>query len=98
VLLLGAAASTASISPLLTVVLVVVSIVAITFFLVRVLGVLADVVMAIKALRTNWGAADHFLRRGKGRREVAVLALARTVSVNAAGSGPKPEQSRSLFD
>jgi hypothetical protein len=38
------------------------------FLLVRVVAILVDVAMAIKALLTNSGAADSILRRNNGRR------------------------------
>jgi hypothetical protein len=65
----GAAASTAGTSALAPVVLGVLAILAIIFLLVRLLTVFSDVVMAIKALLTNSGAADSILRPNKDRRK-----------------------------
>jgi hypothetical protein len=68
VLLPGAAETTAGTSALPAVALGVVAVVAIIFLLVRFLAVLADVVMAIKALLTKSGSAASILPRNKGRR------------------------------
>jgi hypothetical protein len=65
-LISGAAALTAGTSVFLAVVLGVVAVAAIMFFLVRVLGALNYVVMAIKSLVMNSGAAYHILRSEKG--------------------------------
>lgn len=61
--------SIAGTSALAGVALGVVAIVAIIFLLVRVLGILTFVVVAIKALLTNSGVADHIHRHEKRRRK-----------------------------
>jgi hypothetical protein len=64
----GTAASTAGPPVLPAVVIGFVAGVAMIFLLVRVVAILVDVAMAIKALLTNSGAADSILRRNNGRR------------------------------